>query len=256
MKPGRYSGISNEAYHAAEGISKSGLDHIAQSPLHYQAYKLNRAEPTKAMEIGTAVHTLVLEPEKFDGLIVVGKRVKAEMDAARASGKIVLTEEDRQMVCDMADSIHCHKMASALLGGKGIAEDSFWWDHELGVLCKCRPDYLREDMYIVDVKTTEDASLDGFARSAEKYRYHVQAAFYTQGVEAITGERVKGFAFIAVEKTAPYAVACYLMDGDAIQAGHLEVERCLSIYRRCEEVGEWPGYSDELIPLSRPRWAA
>ena len=36
MKPGIYIGLANEQYHAAEGISKSGLDLIARSPYLYR----------------------------------------------------------------------------------------------------------------------------------------------------------------------------------------------------------------------------
>ena len=69
MKTGLFAGISNAAYHAGDGISKSGLDLIARSPLHYFAkYRSpdrERDEPTEAMKLGTAVHSAVLEPESF-----------------------------------------------------------------------------------------------------------------------------------------------------------------------------------------------
>ena len=57
------TGMSNEAYHAYDGISKSGLDLIARSPAHY-AYR-TASEPTRAMVIGSATHAAILEPEVF-----------------------------------------------------------------------------------------------------------------------------------------------------------------------------------------------
>lgn len=71
MQPGVYSNdqLSSDAYHASEGISKSGLDEIAQSPLHYWERYLNPDReikaPTPALIVGQAFHTLIGEPEKF-----------------------------------------------------------------------------------------------------------------------------------------------------------------------------------------------
>lgn len=67
MQPGVYPNLSNEEYHGGPGISKSGLDLIHRSPLHYRAAKTaaNDNEPTAAQAIGTAFHSLLLEPESF-----------------------------------------------------------------------------------------------------------------------------------------------------------------------------------------------
>ena len=59
---GRYTDMSNEDYHRSPAISKSGMDRLAISPEHYQAYLLERREETPAMKTGTAVHMAVLEP--------------------------------------------------------------------------------------------------------------------------------------------------------------------------------------------------
>src|SRR5690606_28865958 len=67
MKPGVYAGIPNAEYHGGPGISKSGLDLIHRSPLHYKAVVdgANDNEPTAAQMIGTAAHALILEPAEF-----------------------------------------------------------------------------------------------------------------------------------------------------------------------------------------------
>jgi exodeoxyribonuclease VIII len=69
MKTGIYAGISNDAYHGGPGVSKSGLDLIARSPLHYWTRYLDPqrtpTEPTPSMRLGTAIHTAVLEPGEF-----------------------------------------------------------------------------------------------------------------------------------------------------------------------------------------------
>lgn len=63
IKPGVYAGIPNADYHSGPGISKSGLDIIRRSPLHYQHSLTARREPTPDQRIGTLAHALILEPE-------------------------------------------------------------------------------------------------------------------------------------------------------------------------------------------------
>ena len=60
---GVFAGISNASYHGGPGISKSGLDIIRRSPLHYQHSLTARREPTPDQRIGTLAHALILEPE-------------------------------------------------------------------------------------------------------------------------------------------------------------------------------------------------
>lgn len=277
MNPGRYTNLSNSEYHSGPGISKSGLDRLAVTPEHYKAWLEDERETdSKALRIGTATHMAVLEPElfaeryaRFDDTEIcfkIGgakpratkeyKEWKAAYDAEHG-GQIVLPGDEYGEVVKVADSVRSRVTPKKLLSVPGAAEHSFYWnDAETGVLCRCRPDFLREDGYLIDLKTTEDASPRAFERSAENFRYHVQAAFYMRGLEAIFGEPVKGFIFIVVEKTPPYAVACYSADVEMIEAGNAEVDRCLRLYKTCLETDEWPGYPDEILPLTRPSWAS
>jgi hypothetical protein len=242
------------------------MDRLAISPEHYRSYLTEPRGETKAMRVGSALHKLVLEPDTFslefaitpdlDRRTKEGKAAYAEF-ALQSGGKTILTADEFTLAEAMASSIRRRKLPSAAITSPGEAEVSFYWnDPALGTLCKCRPDYLRADNYIIDIKTTEDARQANFERSAENYRYYVQAAFYIQGVEAVTGEKVKDFLFIAVEKSPPYAVACYFADELMIQAGNEEVRRCLTLYEECVRTGVWPGLDGIPFRLSRPRWAA
>lgn len=67
IEPGIYADISNDAYHAGPGISKTGLDLLHRSPFHYHAIKagLFPKPETKSQYIGRAFHCLVLEPDVF-----------------------------------------------------------------------------------------------------------------------------------------------------------------------------------------------
>jgi exodeoxyribonuclease VIII len=141
-----------------------------------------------------------------------------------------------------------------LLHWQGKAETTHMWtDATTGVECKCRPDWLTSNL-IVDLKTTEDASPRGFQRSVANYRYHVQAAWYLDGIEAVTGTRPDQFIFICVEKKPPYAVGVYAADAEMIQIGAETAARDLEVYATCKAADAWPSYSDQIEPLSLPAW--
>jgi hypothetical protein len=262
--------MNNTDYHAHAAISKSHLDQVAKSPLHYWARYLdpNRVvpEPTPAMAIGSAVHTHVLELDQWDACYVsapdgIDRRTKAgkaewEAFTAAATGRTVLPKADADLVMRMAHSVFSHPAAAMLLALPGKAETTHMWtDAATGLQCKCRPDWLTDDgRLLVDLKTTEDASARGFAKSIAQWRYHVQASWYLDGIEQATGTRPEQFLFLCVEKKAPYAVAVYAADAEMIAAGAQAAARDLDVLATCKAAGAWPGYSDQIEPISLPPW--
>lgn len=279
IKPGIYFEISNEDYHQGEGISKSALDNINRSPAHYIASLKAPREETRSLIIGSAVHAAILEPDVFREKYVVAPDINKRTNAGKAEyaafimenvGKKIIEQEIYDMALNIRDVVFTHPKASRLLsppkGITSVAESSIYWHDEglmrsIGVddeyvLCKCRPDFFRSDMITVDVKTTQDARISEFQRSVAKYRYHVQGAYYTNGIETAYDDNLREFLFLCVETTPPYGVAIYNMDDDAFFAGKYAYEDNLRTYVRCKQTGIWPGYPDEIQTLQLPRWAA
>ena len=124
-----------------------------------------------------------------------------------------------------------------------------------GVRCRARFDWLTPEGLVLDLKTTQNASAAAFAKAVATFRYHVQHAWYLDGYHQATGDLPLGFIFIAVEKTPPYAVALYELDGEAADYGRLLARRDLARYATARDLDVWPGYPDEIQPLSLPRWA-
>lgn len=254
-------------YHAHPAISKSGLDRIAKSPMHYAWEYLegNRKTDTEALALGRAFHTLLLEPELFDAEVAVspkfdrrtkqGKADAEEFDIA-AAGRTVIDRAQHGELTEMAAAIAAHPAARIVLEGKGRVEPSlFWTDADHGVDCRARFDWLRDDGLIVDLKTTRSAHPDDWPRLAHDHRYHVQAAFYMEAYRRVTGKEPAGFAFIAVEKVAPYGVSATFASPGFLDAGRLLWERDLETYARCLKANHWPGYPETLEPLNLPSWA-
>ena len=267
MEPGIRNDLSNDTYHATAGISKSGLDLIARSPAHYAARYLQgvRQEPTPAMTEGTAFHAAALEPERFAADYVVSPDVRRGTKAwdafvAKHPGREILKPADYDRIARMAEAVHRHTFARTLLTGGRTEQSVFWRDEETGVLCKCRPDYWRADNTIVDLKSTTDAGRVAFEKAVAKYRYHVQAAFFADGIHSVTGIEPGifdlDFCFIAVEKEPPYGGAVYLASAAMVETGRRIYRENLALYADCLNAGIWPGYPETVQTIDLPRWAA
>lgn len=261
---GLIPGVPNDQYHASIGVSKSQLDNMAKSPAHYLASLTTPRKETPAMRIGSLFHGLVLEPERVKIAVAPAcdKRTKDgkatwEAFCYENAGAEIVTAEEGEMLNGMVTSVRAHPAANALLSGPGIAEGSAYWvDEQSGELCRCRPDFYRQDLgIIVDLKTTEDASPAGFARSIWKYGYHRQAAMYADGVEAATGDHIKGFVFVCVEKSAPFAVSTYRLDTQGEEAGRVSYKSLLLELSDCRAKKSFPAYSPKVETISLPAYA-
>jgi exodeoxyribonuclease VIII len=256
--------LTNAEYHASPAISKSGLDLIRRAPYLYAYRRENPQEQTPAMRLGSLTHTVVLEPEVFAHSVIarpegIDRRTSAgKADWAafelEAEGREIITNEEGAKLAAIRDAVRSHPAAAKALAGSPVIEQSIFWDAD-GIACRCRPDCVTEKGVIVDLKTTRDASPDGFAKSVAQYRYHVQAAFYSDGYRAAFGESPRGFVFIAVETEPPYLVAVYVASETMTSRGRIEYQADLDTFRECLATDTWPGYSSSPLMLDLPKWA-
>ncbi|OHV24959.1 hypothetical protein EOS93_25105 [Rhizobium sp. RMa-01] len=294
-QPGIYLDIPNEEYHNGEGISKSGLWTIYEkTPAHYK-FPADKEETTQTKAIkafGTAAHTAILEPNEFDKRVMKGpddrrgNKWKDKEEEAELDGKLLLVADAFDNVLRIRDALHRDPWINGIItGGKPVVEASgYFIDPITGELCRVRPDLWREDIgVIVDVKSTESAHPDAFARSALNYGYHAQEAFYTDGwnlclearrqadiihratyedgddtnyeVKGAAPGGVQGFIFIAWEKTSPHAVAVYELPPSIVDEGRAIMRRSLDTYAECKKANHWPAYADGVQELRFKRWA-
>ena len=260
-----HPGLTSEDYHSLKAISPSRLKLLARSPLHFfDTYLAEDREPqpsTPAMQLGSALHIAVLEPDLWDTSVAVpthtfdrrtkvGKELAAEFER-QAAVKIVLSPDDADTVRRMADAVRNHPAARFLLDLPGRREASYTWtDPGTGIECKTRPDWhSRDSRIVVDLKTTTDASRGEFSRSIANYDYHVQAAWNQAAIGA------EQFLTIAIEKTRPFAVAVYPASGELIAAGQRRIDAAMHLLAECYASGNWPGYGDMIQePIDLPGW--
>lgn len=255
-------------YQSADGVSQSMLKRLGQSPAHLKAYLEKPPEPTRAMEIGTLVHSIVFGTETVDSLVHVrpetyedkkgqvkkwnGNATECKDWFAAHEDKIVISVAELEMLGGMFSAIHAHPSAKLALATGKAEQSLFATDEDTGCKLKCRCDWLSGNA-IVDLKTCEDASLDGFAKSVANYGYDVQAAFYLD-ICARLNLGKEYFLFVAAEKQAPYAVAVYQLDEESIEIGRRKYRFWLARYRECLERNEWPGYDPTIQLISLPDW--
>ena len=250
-------------YHAAEGLSKSGLDKFKRSPMHYKHWLTEKPDPTEAMRIGSLVHMAVFEPIRFAGSTavapIVDRRTKDgklayEIFTKENAGKEVISADDILMIKDIVAAVSSHRAASKLLK-TGQAEVSVFAKCPVtNVYCKGRFDFVCEDC-IVDLKTTEDASPSQFGVSVMRYRYLTQAAHYLFLAEQ-AGLKVSKFIFIAVEKEAPYGVGVYEVSKNQLFRAEADRMTQLRMFKSCEDFDSWPAYGSDIQPMQLPDWAS
>lgn len=247
--------MTNKEYREHEGISRSELQRIARSPLHFKYAKDHPEEKTPALMFGSAAHKYILEINDFDKEYAVaptcdrrtkdGKAEYAEF-IANLGDKEVVSPDDMTTIKEMRDAILANPAACKFLYGDSAKyEQSFFWvDQQTGEPVKCRPDCMTEvdgKKYIVDYKTTDSCQDGHFEASCRKYGYKLQAGMYREGVFQNTLDDY-GFVFVAQEKKAPYAVRVYICSEEFIGEGYDQYRELLGIYHNCNQTGVWYGY--------------
>ena len=252
--------ISNEQYHAADGISRSRLMLLDKSPYHfwYEVYsgKAEVREATPAMNVGSAFHTMLLEPHLFDKEFCVmpnldrrtkgGKQMYEEF-LSENHGKMILTVDQFEKVRDMVELVGQHEIVTTLLDEAVFEQSIFWTDIETGIQFKARPDIWSSKM-VVDLKTTADASAYKLQRSALEYGYYLQAGMAFEACKAI-GKPFEMFVMLAVEKERPHVPAVYMMDDDALQFGIDQFQRYKKQLAECLSSDKWPGYAVQELTV-------
>ena len=251
--------MSNEEYHLDPALSATGAKTIALESLAH--FKHAKRKPSAAFDMGTAVHTLVLEPHRSKTVWCGpetrrGNAWKEQKDAADAEGAVLLTEADYHQAVDMANAVRSNAAAAALLSGDLLVEASvFSRDEVIGVDTRCRPDGWRRDIAaVIDLKTTIAPSPEAFAKQAGNLGYHIQDQFYRRTM-MLDGHEVDRFIFIAVGKDAPYPVGVYELDEESLREGDLAVQYALEQYAGALKSNVWDyGYGD-LQTLRIPNYA-
>jgi exodeoxyribonuclease VIII len=230
-----------QQYRQMHGLSKHELDKFVVSPSYYEWSKSQEFKPSRNMEIGTLIHSLVLERNvdyavgpKVDRRTTAGKLEWAEFCAENLN-KMIVTEEEAAVIkgCDDA----CMPLVNTIMFDRKLdVECSMFWNRQ-GVECKGRPDligYVNGEYSIVDLKTTND--IMSFDRSFWNFRYNMQAAWYRHALQKETSEKVS-FYFLVVDTNAPHLVQFVKPSDKLLDAADIQIDRDLEQFKKCLETG-------------------
>ena len=248
----------NDYYQSSEYVSNSMLNNLSGQSPEYFRFRMDHPQlATPAMKFGSALHMNVLQPEefnkhyavspKFDKRTKIGKAEYAEF-VKKNFFKICITEAEFEMIEQMTMKLMKDSTIKKLLTG-GEKEKIITWHNEThDVECKGMIDCYKEKAnIIIDLKTTQDASYNGFKRSILKYKYHKQAAFYMDAIGA------DEFYIIAIEKSPPFNMNVIQIGADMIDDGRYMYNQELEIYNYCMENDYWPGQGYDYLDKESER---
>ncbi len=108
FEPGRYEGLPNEVYHAANGISSTQVKDARVSLMYFNARHVDKTiikERSSVLDMGNLVHALALQPEQLDeefsvepiipeGAFTTTATIRAFIDEYNASLPAQLSADD------------------------------------------------------------------------------------------------------------------------------------------------------------------
>lgn len=244
---------SFDTYRNVDAVNASFLKAIKTSPLT----ALNpEYKETDSMKFGSLYHKYVLEKDDFyNEYFVFDEAKRPELDKTMASTKnkawknellrnstkILAKDEDIKQADNMRKQLFLNNDKAQILIDEALTEVSLYThlqipidgtDEIIDLPLKCRFDGINiEKGYILDLKTTTDASPFKFPYECAKYGYHIQSAFYAFLAKRVFKKNFD-FYFIAQEKTYPYNSAIYKASSNMIQKGEAELVELLPMATR------------------------
>jgi hypothetical protein len=221
-------------------ITNSMLSKLKESPQTLRDYLNSVVTPTStALIMGDALHKGMLEPDKYKENLVIWNE-----DMFPVKGKTIRTKENKEWLRELQEinfgkyllhSKDFDTVENMIASFKGKPEAMQWLDNAVyehiaiaevnGIAMKSKGDILRNDEWLVDIKSTSDIRIESFMDSCNKYGYYRQAAMYLQMFDR------KRFGFLVVEKNSPHKVAFYEVSRESIEQGKAELIKLIDDYK-------------------------
>lgn len=257
---------SIQDYHKSTAINRSRLFRVSKSPEWFRYCEDNPPEKTRALVVGNAFHSLVLEPNEFEKRYAVipkldmrtaeGKAYKQQLESEQRE---LLTADEFETICGMRDSVMQNEIARKLLTGADIETSIYWTDEITGEQCKARPDIFhssKDTTIIVDLKSCTSADTETFKKEVVKYGYDLQVYMCCNALQREFNNPTE-FIFIAVEKTPPFMVNIMIADNYIKTRGERLFREYLGIYSDCKKTDNWYGYlgfANQMNELTLPTY--
>lgn len=232
--------LSQVDYRKIEALSSSDIRTLLTNPYLFSIKYEKQA--TETMKLGSAIHSLLIEPDNFNRDFLVmpelnlrtkeGRETKAKLELENKD-KTILSNDLYIQATNCANVIKESEFNNFFKNGYG--ERSYFGEID-GVKCKCRPDYIVNDRgraFIVDLKTTGfgGANPNEFSRKVANMGYYIQAAFYLELIEDI-----KNFFFLVIETEPPYMIGLYDLDNVSLDYGREQIKKAINVYKNIDNI--------------------
>ena len=259
LKKGFTKDLSNDIYHADRShISSSGLKLLLEDPRQFEkVYVLDEPSAGKssaAMDFGSFVHCLILEPHLLEEEFAVCRNAKvkrgAEWDKFKEAneGKTLIMESQEKIAFSAVD---LYRRAKVVIGDKEKKVSSFFEKGEaeeslcgelMGIKVKVRFDYRREFAKfgsINDIKTTSFPinSKAEIEEVCKRWGYEVSAALYVDLVSQETGKQ-HDFFFCFIN-SKDNVVQLVKASDQMLEAGRTKYKEALRRLKLARETGEY-----------------
>jgi len=261
--------MPEQSYFDAVGWSRSELVKFLDSREAFKKRCIDGEEPERKasthFEIGDQLHLILQEPDEFARRLEVipasaltsngQRRGNAWQDwlEDQPDDVLAMTAARLEQLEGMRESIlQSPTMRAVLAHEETIVERPVFWSYTaangMTLDLKAEPDLLSLPAQTsVDIKTTKDEG-EAFRWAVSKFRYWMQDAHYSHGIEAVYGFRPQ-FVFGAIGKVEPYRFDLWeLPPGKRVEAARRHVE-CLNDLALCLETGDWSEPEESEIKI-------
>lgn len=277
LKPGIYFNLDDATYRKDPALNYSAMKDLLESEcLYWHHSALNPdwepKSPSEEQELGTAVHTLLLEPDRFSEKYYVVPGQSFE------KGKKSIRRGDYLAMVEMVNNFSVLSEALPIMNDGASEVVIVWEDPDTGILCKAKHDYF-SPYWSMDYKSTDSISASFIQRSFSKFGYNIQNFHYVEsrkcvremlkqkqaGVYGADTPELKNmvlsfmdsqddsFVFVVAMKKPPYAVRGVTLDEETMFRGAKDSKDAIKLYcNKLEEhgVAKWPAVEPVILEFN------
>lgn len=264
-------------YRADPGFNFSRIKSAIDGSMSDLRFELDNPTPfkvTPAMQLGTLVHEMVLEPasawhDKYAWTLETDRRRKAYKEdkaEAEAAGRILLPIALKEKALAIAESCFSNTFLSDALNHADTTTEVGMAITPMpsllpGYRLKGKYDLLADDTVMLDLKTTtESLDIDNLSRLIVKRNYHVQQALYWHILRLVRPELAEHrttMAWLFARTEGAHDTVYVVADEDIVDHAEATLHTLLDKLRYAVQHGDWkPAHPGGLATARLPRWVS
>jgi len=269
-----FKDITFKQYLALPGFNSSLLKGYSVNPRHGFFKQTQKFSGSRAMNIGTLAHCLILEGEDAlhklintefvtEGFPInetsgkpfgSGTKTWAAWESTQPVGTKVMLPDDLQHIEALCQAVCDHPVASNLLSRCSFRETAITWKcHYTGEMMKALLDGFGKGVSM-DLKTfARPLTMSALERVMYDFKYHLQFSMYRDGLEANNYETE--FHAIFVQSTEEHDVACCRISDDTMEQGRADYIQAIANFHLARQSRVKTGAFPNIVDLGIPSWS-